>query len=467
MLKEAIKGGRRYATTTLTRKSEALALSPVAQIELPRLGPRSSKEKNVVNPRGLGPLQKYEQLVAEGKLLDDEYQRRMLGQLNYVYENLRGYVPAAVPPRDGGGLLQFTSKYFTFFTQHHGPQGIYLYGDVGCGKTMLMDLFYDTIPTHLTKMRIHFHQFMQNVHKREHVLKMAKSTDTIEKISRELSAKAQVLCFDEIQVTDVADAMILRSLFRSLYEKGVVSFFTSNRAPNELYKNGVQRESFLPCIDLILQRHHVVNLVSPTDYRKLPRPASGSYLINDPSLSPAENKNRASAHANEWFHYFAGSAQPEFNKNLEVWGRAVPIPMRAGTDVARFTFQELCGRPLSAADYLEICRTFRAVVLTDIPELSLEQVDPLRRFITFIDAAYDSQLKLAMCAAKPFANLFNTEHSMIDVKSNEVEFAGVTSDTILHSANFPGAEEMFAFARALSRIKQMGTAEWLDLKGTS
>lgn len=162
------------------------------------------------------------------------------------------------------------------------PNGIYLYGDVGCGKTMLMDMFYTTIPSHLTKKRIHFHAFMQDVHKRSFALReqFGHDYDTAPKIAQDIAKDANVLCFDEFQVTDVADAMILRRLIERFMspDLGVVLFMTSNRAPDELYKDGIQRSSFIPAIELLKLKSSVMFLKSPTDYRKIDRPSEGTYF---------------------------------------------------------------------------------------------------------------------------------------------------------------------------------------------
>lgn len=408
-------------------------------------------------------MQQYDANVAAGIIRSDDYQRKMLGSLNQVYEDLVNYHPE---PVKRPGLL---SKFFgsNSSATEVGPKGIYMYGDVGCGKTMLMDMFYTTVPSHLTKKRTHFHAFMQGVHKDAHALKQKHglSFSPSDEIAHFIAQESTVLCLDEIQVTDVADAMILRSLFESLYKRGVVTFFTSNRKPRDLYKHGVQRESFLPCIDLFEERNHVVYLKSPTDYRKIERPQSGCYYFWQDNLTEQENRDLAVQHSKRWFDFFSEGATPVENRDLEIWGRPVAIPKSAGNKVMQFTFKELCGTYRSAADYLEMCKTFPAAVITDIPELSLEQTDLVRRFITFLDAAYDSHLKLAAEARRPFDKLFNTQHLTIDPTTNEVVLKADSLDVpVLNIKNFTGAEEMFAFARALSRLKQMSSNQWLDFK---
>lgn len=407
----------------------------------------------------LTPVEQYDEDVKNGLIRSDDWQRKMLKSLNSVHEELLTYNPIDVPKKTGSFLSSFFAKK-TSADSFYGPRGIYMYGEVGSGKTMLMDMFYRTVPKHLTKRRIHFHGFMQDVHKRVHALKRKGHKEGItDIIAREEASAFRVLCFDEMQVTDVADAMILRGLLESLYKHGVVTFYTSNREPDELYKHGVQRESFIPCIELMKERNHVVQLVSPTDYRKLPRPSSGSYLFRDPEQPKQQFIAAAKEHAEKWFDYFADGEPVSENRELTIWGRSVRIPRSAGNNVMKFTFDELCGTPRSAADYLEMCRTFKSAVITDIPEISLEQRDILRRFITFLDAAYDSHINFAACAWKPWETLFNTKHLTIDPHTHQVKLQG-ESNEVMDVSNFAGHEEMFAFARALSRLKQMGSASW-------
>lgn len=371
-----------------------------------------------------------------------------------------------------------------------------MYGDVGSGKTMLMDLFYDTAPPNIAnKTRIHFHNFMQDVHKRLHKTRMlhGNDMDAVPFVAAEIAQKSTLLCFDEFQCTDVADAMILRRLMQALMSHGVVIVTTSNRHPDDLYKNGIQRESFVPCINLLKRQLRVINLDSSTDYRKLPRPPSGVYH------HPLDRA--ATTHVKKWLQFLGDpEGDPPHPTTISVWGRDVSIPAVSGR-CAKFTFNELIGRATGAADYIEMMRHFNAFIITDIPGMTFRQRDWARRFITFIDAVYESQAKLVLTSAVPLSQLFmskeeineslgegaqktatdlhNTstpekkaaevskEHhseggDVDDVMRMMMDDLGLSMGMMKQSSLFSGDEERFAFARALSRLSEMGSQEWVE-----
>lgn len=372
------------------------------------------------------------------------------------------------------------------------PKGLYMYGDVGSGKTMLMDLFYDTLPLNIhSKTRIHFHNFMQDVHKELHKMKMqhGSDVDAIPFVAANIAEKATVLCFDEFQCTDVADAMILRRLIESLMAHGTVLVTTSNRHPKQLYKNGIQRESFVPCINLLLDRLRVLNLDSTTDYRKIPRPPSGVY--HHPLDSAAKS------HIDHWFRFLGDfEGDPPHKATHHVWGREIDVPSASGT-CAMFSFQELIGRATGAADYIELCRSYDSFIVTDVPGMNMRSRDLARRFITFIDAVYEARAKLVLTTAVSLTQLFMTrdeigealtssaaktgsapgttttdgkdapvvlqEHVDVnDAMRSLMDDLGMSMDMLKNSSIFSGDEEAFAFARALSRLSEMGGQEWVE-----
>ncbi|KAJ1331697.1 peroxisome-assembly ATPase [Microdochium nivale] len=493
---------RSYRRTALAGPSSAqpLRTPPPKQIRRNASVVTSVAEPATNEPGDLGPLDEYDRRVAQGLLRDDPHQRGIIKNLQTLHEILRQYKaqPVIHPTIES---LKPSTSIFSFFgagrrsrtisdIPSNLPHGLYLYGDVGSGKTMLMDLFYDTLPkTVRSKTRIHFNNFMQDIHKRLHKMKMdyGNDIDGVPFVAADIADAANVLCFDEFQCTDVADAMILRRLLESLMSHGVVLVTTSNRHPDELYKNGVQRESFVPTIHLLKDRLHVINLDSPTDYRKIPRPASGVYH------TPLDS--HAAAHINKWFRFLGDPEQPEPHAETQtVWGREIHVPRVSGR-CAWFTFQELIGKATGAADYIELMRSYDAFIVSDIPGMTFRERDLARRFITFIDAVYESRAKLVLTTAVPLAQLFISPQEMREslrkegkeVSGSDIdeEPSGSAMDHMLedaavadssgkagganssiaqlkNSSLFTGEEERFAFARALSRLSHMASREWVE-----
>ena len=267
------------------------------------------------------------------------------------------------------------------------PRGIYVHGQVGRGKTMLMDMFFEHVAFR-PKRRIHFHEFMSEVHERIAAARKSVPGDPIPTVARDIAQESRLLCFDELHVTDIADAMILGRLFEGMFEEGIVVVATSNAMPDELYKDGLNRNLFVPFIRLIEERMTVVELESAEDYRL--QKLAGRPLY----FTPADKAARREM--DKIFKDLTGveNAPPT---ELEVKGRRVPVP-QAAHGVARFAFEELCARPLGAADYLAIARQFHTVIIDGIPALSPAKRNEARRFVNLIDTLYDQRVGVIVSA---------------------------------------------------------------------
>lgn len=391
--------------------------------------PTTDSKTRSSKPKTHGPIDEYDARVISGRLRNDEHQRHIIDNLQDLHDRLTHYTPPTVTKPT---IESLKPKPVSFFASLFGsgkkekekaelpqaPKGVYMYGDVGSGKTMMMDLFFETLPPNIPpnqRARIHFHNFMQEVHKDLHRMKMryGNEFDAIPFVAADLAQKSSVLCFDEFQCTDVADAMILRRLMEELMRHGVVVVTTSNRHPDDLYRNGIQRDSFIPCINLLKERLKVINLDSETDYRKIPRPASGVYH------HPLDNS--AKTHADKWFKYLGDfEKDPPHEARHTVWGREIEVPLASGK-AARFTFAQLIGRATGAADYLELMRSYEAFIITDVPGMDHKSRDWARRFITFIDAVYESRAKLVMTSEPPLQHLFMSQAEVEEATSTSQE----------------------------------------------
>jgi cell division protein ZapE len=329
-------------------------------------------------------------LVGEGEIEPDPAQQLLVAKLDRLAGELTSY---RLPVRPGVLGRLFGAKAAP------SPRGIYIYGEVGRGKTFLMDLFFAAVEV-APKRRAHFHAFMADVHARVHAWRQARKRgevegdDPIAPLAEALAAEATLLCFDEFAVRDIADAMILGRLFTALFERGVVVVATSNVAPADLYRDGLNRALFLPFIDLVAEKMEIVSLASRTDYRleKLAR-APVYYCPADAAADAAMDAA---------FLRFAGVARGE-REALPRLGRVIDVPQAVGA-VARFDFDALCRKPLSAGDYVALASRFETFFVDHIPVLGAGERDAAKRFINFIDAAYDARAKLiASAAAEPEA----------------------------------------------------------------
>ena len=318
-------------------------------------------------------MARYRRALAEGALKPDAAQQAAAGKLNTLARSLAKYRP--------GG--------FSFFGKKTIPRGLYIWGDVGRGKSMLMDLFFEDAAI-APKRRVHFNAFMAEVHARLHAERAkAEPGDPIPTVARGLADQAWLLCFDEFQVTDVADAMILGRLFEQLFAAGTVIVATSNVAPGQLYQGGLNRQLFLPFIALIEARLDILELAGITDYRLHRLSGHAVYLTplsakTDAAMDAAWKRLTDCAHGKPM--------------RLTVFGRTLLVP-EAARGAARFSFADLCEKPLAAVDYLEIARHFHTLLIDHIPLLAATQRDAAKRFVLLIDTLYDQGVKL-ICSAQ-------------------------------------------------------------------
>lgn len=297
------------------------------------------------------------------------------------------------------------------------PRGIYLWGGVGTGKSLLMDLFYLTVRLN-RKRRVHFHHFMRDVHREMDTLKG--QADPLEEVSVRIAKRYRLICFDEFHVNDIADAMILGRLLEGTMSRGVVYCMTSNYHPEELYANGLQRERFLPTIALIKSNLDIVHVDSGIDYRRRTMEQIKTYY------TPLTPENDAALL--ETFERVAGAA--EETQPLDVEGRIIPYVRRAGS-VVWFEFRDLCGGPRSQLDYLDLAKRFHTIIVSNVPRMSEDDVDEARRFTLLVDVLYDSKVKLIVSA---------------EVPANELYVKGPLSHE---------------FARTVSRLHEMESAAYL------
>jgi cell division protein ZapE len=365
----------------------------------------------------LTPLDRYRSMREAKELMRDPTQKLAIEKLQSLHHALKGYQPAG-----DSFLAGWKDRFGLGRRTEEPPMGLYLYGPVGRGKSMLMDLFFNTAPLE-RKRRVHFHAFMLEIQQRLNELrKKEKRVDPLIRVAADVADESWLLCFDEFHVVNIADAMILGRLFEAFFEHGVVVIATSNVAPRDLYKGGLQRERFLPFIDLIVEKLDILDIGAGTDFR-LDR------LKGEPVWHTPIGRN-ATASLDAAFATLTDNAEPA-PFEIEVQGRVIHAH-QAARGIARFTFDELCNKPRGASDFLAIATQYHTVMVDNIPILDERERDAAKRFVVLIDSLYEHHVNLFASA---------------DGEPDQLYMKGDTA---------------FEFQRTVSRLMEMQAEDYLN-----
>jgi protein AFG1 len=458
-----------------------------------------------VNQPRQGPISAaYERKITLGQVQRDEVQVALVEKLDALYDTLATIPPV---PRSSGvpiklrskplsAVLAYLQKTYRLWRFGPPPRGLYIYGSVGIGKSFLMDLFYtlvndtqnDNNAPHrqITKRRVHFHEFMLDVHHRIFTYKQKHPhSDAIPAIAHQLAQEAQLLCFDEFQVTDIGDAMVLKHLFLQLMALNVLVVATSNRAPDDLYEGGLNRSLFLPFIDMLKQSFDIVHMNhSHKDYRQETPMDGQSYFWSNKDIQGNRNNDPIQTQLETLFR--RGGPETQTESIPVLFGRTVQVT-RSNTQCAWFSFAELCGQPLGAADYISLCKRFQILIIDQVPQLNASRLDEARRFVTLIDACYESRTRLVLAARVPLDQLFVEFEAEIESREGDEELfvtdkggnSSAFATTMIRSKNGKDREwsatgligvslaqlsavndVAFSFRRAASRLVEMGGKKW-------
>ncbi|PCI57090.1 MAG: cell division protein ZapE [Alphaproteobacteria bacterium] len=363
------------------------------------------------------PLEIYQSRLKSGDIKPDSVQEQAVAELQRLFDE--------VIARENAPKASLFKRLTKGKKGDVSLKGVYFHGGVGRGKSMLMDLFYDALPETVKKRRVHFHEFMIEVHDYIHSRSMDGSVmgivdQALPSLAALIASNSRVLCFDEFHVVDITDAMILGRLFKILFEHDVTVVTTSNWAPDDLYKNGLQRDRFLPFIALLKTKVNTFHLDSPHDYRTQKTQIEGTYFV---PLGRATTKIM-----DEIFKSLIDGEKPKKDV-LRVKGRDIEVK-KAAAGVARFTFSQLCERPHGAEDYLEIARKYHTVFLEGIPKLGYDRRNEAKRLMNLIDALYEAHTSVIISAAVEAEQLY------------------------------AGHDHAYEFERTVSRLLEMQSDEW-------
>ena len=365
----------------------------------------------MTQPAADSPLGRYQAGVAAGSWQDDAHQRKALAELSRIHEELRSERQPSLWQR-----------------LWHKPappvRGLYLHGGVGRGKTFVMDLFFDGLPT-AAKQRLHFHRFMGRVH--AELAQLKDQSDPLAEVAEHFAQRARVLCFDEFFVSDIGDAMLLGRLLEHLFARGVTLVATSNVEPKNLYRDGLQRARFLPAIAAIEKHCKVLELTSPQDYRL--RALSQAPVYHQPLGAPAD------AALQQAFARLATAAHDP-RPSLAINDREIPLRHRAG-DVIWFDFDALCRGARAAPDYIEIAQTFHTVIVSGVPAFGANDENEARRFVHLVDELYDRGVKLILSAAAPPTALYHGQRLRLEFERTGSRLIEMQSQAYLQRPHRP------------------------------
>ncbi len=377
-----------------------------------------------------GPQAAYQRLLQSGEISEDPRQAEVVERLDALAHELKTYQPPARTQPRGGLFARLGNRAPS---TAEVPMGLYLHGDVGRGKSMLMDLFFNHTPVQ-AKRRAHFHEFMLDTHQRLHALRQQPGIDdALVTVADQLADAHHLLCFDEFLVTNIADAMILARLFEAMFKRGVIVVATSNFPPKRLYEGGLNRDRFVPFIDILLAHVEVMALAGPVDYRL-------SHLSDVPAyhtpLGPATD-----AKLDRIFAILA-QGDPGQPERLAIGARHLDVP-KAAEGVAVFDFNDLCAQPLGAADYLALTERYHSIILKNLPRLTPDKRNEARRFITLVDALYERRTMLFITADVPPDQLYASGDGAFEFQRTTSRLAEMQSQTYLNACRTRPSPETF------------------------